>query len=414
MITRSTRLGRPVTRVLVIVIAFAAGVLVERYQRLLAPYDHAPHGLEKTFRPFWETWDLADKYYVDHDAVQPERMTRSAIDGMLASLGDYGHTSYLSKSEFEQLERTLAGNLEGIGVRMVVSNGRPTITNTLVGSPARAAGMKAGDVMLEVDGKALAGMPLERLVGLVHGEPGTTVKIKVVRQGNQQLDFTITRAKVDVPDVTWRMLPGLPIAHIAIQNFGRKVHDQLKEALDGAREKKAKALILDLRGNTGGIKDMAVAVSSEFLKDGAVLIERDAKNNRKTIPVRPGGAATDIPVCVIINEASFSSAEIFAGALQDHARGKLVGARTRGLGTVLNSFPLSDGSHVLLAVSEWLTPNGRQIWRQGISPDITVASPDPTAVLLPEAETELDAAALAKSGDKQLLKAVEILKVQIK
>ena len=286
--------------------------------------------------------------------------------------------------------------------------------STLLNSPARAAGLRSGDILLEVNGKPVAGLSLELIVSMVQGEPGTTVKLRLSRPGKPEpLDFTITRAKIDIPFVTWRMLPGSPIAHIAIESFGKQTSAQLKEALDGARQKNARGLILDVRGDSGGLKDQAVAVASEFLKDGNVFIERDAEDHRKPIPVVPGGSALDIPLCVLIDGGSASSAEIFAGALQDHGRGKLVGARTFGAGTVLEPFSLSNGGELLLAVYEWLTPNGRSIWRQGISPDIAVGMSEDADALLPENEADLDAAALAKSRDKQLLKAIEVLKEQL-
>src|SRR5207302_5289117 len=255
-------MSRPLALWTTIVAAFAAGVLIERYQYLLVP-DHAPPGVEKTFRPFWEVWNLADRYYVDHSAVQPERMTHAAIHGMLASLGDLGHTSFMTKGEFAQEENKLAGNMEGIGALIGFRERKPTIVSTFPGSPARAAGLKGGDVLLEVDGKPVANLALDRTSSMVRGEPGTTVKLRVARKGQTKpVELAIARAKVDVPDVTWRLLPGLPIAHIAIESFGKQAHAQLKEALAGAKAQGAKALIVDVRADTGGFKEQAVAVAS--------------------------------------------------------------------------------------------------------------------------------------------------------
>jgi carboxyl-terminal processing protease len=228
------------------------------------------------------------------------------------------------------------------------------------------------------------------------------------------LDLDISRAQVDVADVTWHLLPGIAIAHIAIENFGEKAHAQLLEALNKSQAQGVQALILDVRGNPGGLKDQAVAVTSEFLTEGDVFLEQDAQGRRNPVPVVPGAHAADIPVAVLIDEGTASSAEIFAGALQDHGRAKLVGTRTFGTGTVLQPFPLSDGSAVLLAVTEWLTPKGRHIWHKGISPDVEVALAEGTPILLPEMEGELDAASLAKSEDKQLQKTLELLRANIR
>jgi carboxyl-terminal processing protease len=338
-------------------------------------------------------------------------MTQGAIEGMLLSLGDVGHTGYLTADEFQNLESGLKGQMEGIGARLTVRNRRPTIVQTMPGSPARAAGLKPGDAILEVNGKSVANLSLQQIVEQVRGPADTEVSLRVAREGRARpLDVKIRRARVEVPDVTWHLLPGTPIAHVAIQNFGSQADTQLRAAVDVARRQGARALLLDVRGNPGGLKEQAVAVTSEFIADGTVFIQQDARGNREDVTAKSGGIATDIPLCLLIDEGSASSAEIFAGAIQDHDRGKLVGTRTFGTGTVIQPFRLSDGSAVLLAVAEWLTPKGRQIWHQGVSPDVEVALPAAATILLPDTEEGMDAAALARSPDKQLLKALDVLK----
>jgi carboxyl-terminal processing protease len=312
------------------------------------------------------------------------------------------------------MEDSLKGNLEGIGARMSVRRHQPTIAGVIPGSPAQKAGLQAGDVFMQVNGKDVAEMSLDRIAAMVRGPAGTEVHLKIFRPGDsKQLDFDITRAHVDVPDVTWHMLPGIPVAHVAVENFGDKAHNQLQAALSEARDQGAKAVIIDVRGNPGGLKDQAVAVTSMFLKSGVVFIEQDAQGKQTEVAVVPGGKWTDIPLCLLIDQGTASSAEIFAGAIQDHERGKLIGTRTFGTGTVLLPYRLSDGSAVLLAVAEWLTPKKRRIWHEGITPDIPVSMPEGASVLLPEAEGNLTAEELAKSDDKQLLKALQILKEQL-
>ena len=409
--SRSPRLPRSLP--IFLVAAFLAGALLER-TGLLPGSHRPPAGLGHTFDPFWEAWRLVDRYYVDRERVQPKTMTQGAIEGMLASLGDYGHTTYLTKEEFEGLESGLEGQLEGIGARITVQQRRPTIVSTMSNSPARAAGLLPGDVRVSVDGKPVGDLPLDRVVEMVRGRPGTTVRLRVIHKGQAKpVDLEITRARVDVPDVTWHMLPGEAVAHVAIQSFGKQADAQLREALDGARGQGARALLVDVRANPGGLKEQAVAVTSEFIGQGNVFLEKDAEGKETPVPVRKGGHALTIPMCVLIDEGTASSAEIFAGAIQDHRRAKLVGAKTVGTGTVLGPFKLSDGSAVLLAIAEWLTPNGRKIWHEGIPPDVDVALPEGAQPLLPEAEAELDAAGLAKSNDKQLLRGLQILKEQI-
>jgi carboxyl-terminal processing protease len=386
--------------------AFAVGVLLDRSG--LLPGSPVPRGLGSTFA---EAWRLVERRYVDRSAVQPARMTDGAIEGMLASLGDVGHTTYVTREELKELQQGLKGELEGIGARVTLRDHQPTIMDTVPNSPARAANLQPGDVILDVNGKSVANLPLQRVVEMVRGPAGTEVRLRLRRKGQAKpIDITIKRAKVDVPEVAWHLLPGVPIAHVAIHNFGNHADEQLKTAIKEAQQQGATKLILDVRGNPGGLKDQAVAVTSEFLTSGNVFIMKDAQGQETPVAVKPGGIAPDIPVCVLIDEGTASSAEILAGALQDHHRAKLVGTHTFGTGTVLEPFPLSDGSAVLLAVAEWLTPNGRSFWHKGIPPDIVVPLPPDATVLLPEAEGNLDASALKNSTDKQLLKAIEVLR----
>jgi carboxyl-terminal processing protease len=241
------------------------------------------------------------------------------------------------------------------------------------------------------------------------------VKINVMREGQAApVKLTITRGKVEVPSVSWRRLPGAPVAHLAIHGFNKHADAELKQALKELRAAGARGVILDLRGNPGGLKEQAVKVTSEFLTEGTVFIEQDAQGRRKEIPVVPGGAATEIPLVVLIDEGTASSAEICAGAIQDYARGKLVGMPTFGTGTVLEPFRLSDGGAVFLAVAQWFTPKGRKIWHHGITPDFKVELPEGAVILLPETEVSLTAEGLARSQDRQLLKGLEVLKAQLR
>jgi carboxyl-terminal processing protease len=285
---------------------------------------------------------------------------------------------------------------------------------TFPGSPARQAGLKPGDVILEVDGKPVNNLPLDQIVKMVRGPADTVVHLRVAREGDSKVhDLRIRRAHVDVPAVAWAMLPGHQIAHVALREFGNHADQELRAALSELRKAGARGLIFDVRGNPGGLKEQAVAVTSEFIQSGDVFLEQDAQGRRKAIPVKPGGTAIDLPLVVLIDGGSASSAEIFAGAIQDHGRGKLVGTKTFGTGTVLGSFELSDGSVVLLAIAQWFTPKGRKIWHEGITPDIEVDLPEGASYLFPEQEADMTPAALAKSDDRQLLRALEVLQQQI-
>jgi carboxyl-terminal processing protease len=401
---------------LFLLVAFALGVQVERHGWLPGGRGEEPPEARQTFRPFWETWRLVHKYYVDRESVNDERMTQGAILGMLATLGDLGHTTYLTKDEVERLQANLKGELEGIGASITLRKQRPTIVYTIPKSPARAAGLKPGDVLLQVDGQDVQTLSLQQIVQRVRGPAGSEVHLKVLRgDPGTPVELGIKRAKVDVPDVAWQMLPGVPMAQIAIRNFGERTDEQLRSALEQSQKQGAKGIILDVRGNPGGLKEQAVKVTSEFLKPGeTVFIQKDAKGEEKPVPAEKDGVAPDIPLVVLIDEGTASSAEILAGAIQDYERGKLIGARTFGTGTVLGEFQLSDGSAVLLAISQWLTPKGRQIWHKGISPDIEVPLPAGKSIVLPEAGEKMTTEELRKSEDAQLLRAIDVLKKELR
>jgi carboxyl-terminal processing protease len=207
------------------------------------------------------------------------------------------------------------------------------------------------------------------------------------------------------------MVPGTDVALVRLNQFSANLKDELEKALNEARPAGAKQLVVDVRNNPGGLLEQAIAVSSEFLKDGNVLLQEDAQGKRETFPVKPGGIATDIPMVVLINRGSASASEIFAGAMQDHKRATVVGETTFGTGTVLRPFELDDGSGLLLGTSQWLTPNGRLIRKQGIEPDVVVDIPITADLVTPIQLKEMTQAELLQSEDNQLLKALELLKV---
>jgi carboxyl-terminal processing protease len=398
-----------------VALAFAGGLLVAWSGVLPNPVTRQPALVGTTFKPFWEAWNLVEEHYVDRQAVNSRRMTEGAITGMLDALGDTGHTNYLTADEARRMTDDLEGHMVGIGVRLGERQGRPTVIAVLPDTPAQKGGLRPGDGLLKVDGKEVKEKSVAQIVEMVAGKADTEVQLTVSREGETEpVTLTLTRAEIKVPDVSWHMLQGRPLAHVGIQQFGQNADDDLRKAIEAARQQGARGLVLDLRLNPGGLKDQAVAVTSEFLKDGNVFIEQDARGRQTPVPVKPGGVATDIPLVVLIDEGTASSSEIFAGAIQDHKRGKLVGARTYGTGTVLQPYPLSDGSAVLLAVSEWLTPDGRRIWHEGITPDVQVALPPGATVILPDEAGRLSREELDRAGDKQLLKAIELLEDLLK
>ncbi len=400
------------TLVLLIVLGtgFTAGVAMERSSTLPGSLRTEPPDLTEQFSVFWQSWELVQHYFVDRSAVDPKEMTYGAIEGMLASLGDAGHTRFMTPEEAAFQSSDISGQFYGIGAELGQKDGYPVIVAPLDGSPAQAAGIQAGDIVVEVDGQTVSGMSLDRVVRMVRGPEGTTVTLKVIHPGQNSLtEIAIVRARIQIHPVSWAMIPGTTVAHLRLSQFTANAREEVVRALKELKAAGATALVLDVRSNTGGLLDQCEGVTSQFLASGNVLIERDANGNQKVHPVSPGGEATDIPLVVLVNRGTASAAEILAGAIQDNGRGQLVGETTFGTGTVLSTFRLSDGSALLLGTSEWLTPNGRQIWKQGVTPDVTVTLPPEAEPLVPRTEQAMSPEQLRSSSDAQVLKALELL-----
>jgi carboxyl-terminal processing protease len=358
-----------------------------------------------------EAWKIIDQNYVDREAIKDQTMTYGAISGMVSALGDTGHSRFQTPDDVRSEGISLSGEFEGIGAYVDMRNGFVVIVTPMDGSPAEAAGLKPGDIVIGVDGKDVTGLPLGDVVSKILGPAGTDVTLTIIDPATgEQRDVTITRAKIVLKDVTWAIVPGTTIAHIRLASFSGKVTDDLKQAITDAKAKGATAIILDLRNNPGGLLGQATGVASQFLGQGNVMQSKDAQGHVKDVPVESGGVALDLPVVVLINQGSASASEIVAGALQDAGRAQLVGQTTFGTGTVMTPFDLSDGSQILLATELWLTPKGRVIWHQGIVPDVEVKIDPNIRLLLPEALNLLSQAQYEASGDVQLFKAVELLK----
>ncbi len=220
----------------------------------------------------------------------------------------------------------------------------------------------------------------------------------------------MVRADVATVPVTWAMVPGTHTALIRLDQFSQGAADALKAALGDIKAAGADRFVLDLRGNPGGYVNEADAVASQFLKSGRVVfIERDAQGNETKHDVASGGLATDLPLVVLVDGGTASSSEIVSGALQDAGRAQIVGIKTYGTGTVLGEFPLSDGSALRVGTVEWLTPDGRQIWHQGITPDVVVERASDIAPLDPDQVGTMTPAQIAALTDPQLARALTLV-----
>jgi carboxyl-terminal processing protease len=357
-----------------------------------------------------QAYQIIQQNYVDRSAVQQTQLEYGAISGMVDALGDTGHSRFLTPQMVQQQNNFTKGSFEGIGAEVMMNNnGQVVIVAPFDGSPAQAAGVKAGDIMLKVDGVDLAGKSLSDAVNMVLGPAGTKVTITLQDPVTGAIrDVAITRAKIDVQNVSWTMLPGTTIADVRIAGFSQGVTNDLKKALTQIKTQGATGIVLDLRNDPGGLLTKQSG-NSQFLGSGNVLLVKDATGKQEAIQVKPGGLAVSIPLVVLVNQGTASAAEIVTGALQDAHRATVIGETTFGTGTVLNGFPLSDGSQILLATEEWLTPSGRVIWHKGLAPDITVSLANNITQFVPEAGNGMTATQLQKSQDAQLLKAISVL-----
>lgn len=351
--------------------------------------------------------------YVDRSELQSNSLTYGVISGMVNSLGDYGHSTFLSPEMVKELNSEERGEFKGVGVEIRIKSGRVVIVAPIDKSPAQRAGIQAGSVIVKVDGTDISGWPLNRVAERITGPAGTSVKLTILDpQSGRSRDITLTRASIKVNNVTWAQLPGTSIAHLRISSFNRNVGKDLRTALGQIRDAKMQGVVLDLRNNPGGLLDEAISVASEFLNGGNVLLVKDAKGHISPEPAKKGGVATKMPIVVLVNQGSASAAEIVAGALRDSRGAQLVGETTFGTGTVLGEFELSDGSALLLAIQEWLTPKGESFWHKGITPQIEVTLPQGTDPLIPENERTMTAAQFQATTDLQLLRALKVLDPQ--
>jgi carboxyl-terminal processing protease len=369
-----------------------------------------PSDAPADFGLFWEALGIVKDHYVDTSALGDENLTRGAIRGMVEALGDSGHTVYLTPDEVQAEVDALDGRVSGIGVSVDTRSGAPVIIAVFPGSPAAKAGLRPGDLIVSVDGKRADRAGLSDLLGRVRGAPGTSVTLGIEHPDGTREDVPMVREELSIPAASWSLVPGTTIADIQVTQFSNGAARETRRAVRQAIRAGATAIVLDLRGNPGGLVNEAIDVASMFLAPGdTVYQEQDRSGARQ--PVRTSGEplAADLPMVVLVDAGSASSAEIVAAALHDNGRARVIGEPTFGTGTVLNLFPLSDGSAIRLGVIEWLTPVGASIFEGGIQPDQVVGLPSGALMLIPSELDSMDARGFRASDDAQLRRAARML-----
>ena len=246
------------------------------------------------FDLFWQAWEIVHENFVDQDALEPTPLTYGAIEGMLEALGDEGHTAFLTPDELSEQREDISGTYKGIGASLGIRDSLPIIVTPFDGSPAEAAGVKAGDIILAVDGEDTTTWDVGEIVDHIRGPEGTDVVLTLVRvdgDDTESLDITITRGEIKIPTVNWAMVPDTDVALIRLSQFNANATDNIQEAVRAAEAAGVEAIILDIRNNPGGLLDQAIRVTSQFIGRGRAMQEEDAQGRRRAYRVRRGGGS---------------------------------------------------------------------------------------------------------------------------
>ena len=353
-----------------------------------------PDELPDALAPLWDAWvGLFQGFNTPERPLDSIELSRAAIRGLIDALDD-PHTAYIPPDRYEIDAPDFAGNYEGIGSE-IYRRGGQFILSPMRGSPATKSGLRAGDILLAVDGESVEGWTILEAVSHIRGLRGTMVSLEVLHLGEETpLVLEIERGTIKLESVTGNMTND-GIAYIRLSAFYGNSTSALVARLEEVQEQSARGVTLDLRDNAGGLLSTSVEVASQFLGDGLVVYQSEGKGKRTDFVADDGGVALDIPLVVLVNQFSASGSELVAGALQDRDRAVLVGVRTFGKGSVNRLRPLSDGGGLYYSFARWYTPNGRLIEGYGLEPDIVVAG---TA---------------AGRGDQQLDRALEVLRQEI-
>ena len=327
------------------------------------------------FNIFWQVWQLIQSDYVDKPVAEPQ-LFYGAMHGLVASLGD-PYSNFLEPQIAEDFAEELAGRFEGIGAEIGLKNDRLTIISPLPESPAEKSGLKGGDKVFAIDDFDTTGISLNDAVSRIRGERGTKVILNILRSGESDFrDITITRDTIKIVSVRQEMkttASGKNIAYIKITNFHADTSSRFRQAVNESLNSGAEGFIIDVRNNPGGFLDKAIELTSYWVPQGKIVVqEKFSENNVQSHIASGSPQLNEFNTVVLVNGGSASASEILAGALQDHGLATLIGEQTFGKGSVQDLKEFANGSALKLTIARWLTPNGRQIDGDGITPDIEI------------------------------------------
>ena len=326
------------------------------------------------FSLFWDVFETLPDKYIDKSAVDGQKFLYGAISGMVRSLGD-PYTAFLDPKQNEAVRDELSGSYEGIGIQIGFNKDkRLVVIAPISGTPADGAGISAKDLILKIDSRDTFDLTLPEAVDLIRGPAGTKVKLQLSQEGTDKpFDVVIARAQINIKsvEVDWRNTDRGEVAIVKVTRFGEKTNSEWDMAVSEIAQRDIFGIIVDMRNNPGGLLDSSIHVASEFMK-GTIVKEQFSDGRIASRAQDHEGRFLKMPLVVLVNSGSASASEIFAGAIKDARRAKIVGEKTFGKGTVQEPIELSGGSALHVTVAKWLTPAGKSINGDGIMPDVAV------------------------------------------
>ena len=349
-------------------LSFAAACAVQQLGQS-GNVDPTLDGLPPEFERLLEVWELLEGEHINGEKLDSQEVSDGAIRGMLDALGD-PYSAFYNAEQYKIATQDLKGFFEGIGAEVGIRNGLVTILAPMPDTPAERAGIRPGDIILEIEDESAEGISLMEAVNRIRGKKGTVVKLLILhRNDTDPVVINVERGVITLISVRINMGDN-GIGHLRIFNFAETTNKDLLNALKRFEDSGGTGIVLDLRNNPGGLLTSVVDVTSQFLEDGLVLYQIDAQGHRTDWKVKSGGKAKEIPFVVLVNEFSASASEVFTGAMMDHERATVLGGTTFGKGSVSNLWVLQDGSGVNFTIAHWFTPNGTLIEGEGLSPDV--------------------------------------------
>ena len=385
-------IGKYAAGIAIALVIFGAGFAVGKYQAVFKVCQ--PSDIDMSL--FWDAYNKLQEHFVDPAKIDTQNIIYGAISGMTKSLGD-PFTAFFNPQQAKSFEQDLQGSFGGIGAEVGIKEDMLTIIAPLPGTPAEKAGLRAGDIIVKINGESTVDKTVEEAVRTIRGPKGTHVTLSIFREGFREAkDFVITRDTIVIKDMEWKLQEG-GIAYIKISSFNQTLSANFKTAANQILNSGAQKIILDVRGNPGGYLETAQDIAGWFLQTGQIVITEDFGSDKESrvYKAEGNGSLSDYPLVVLIDKGSASASEILAGAVRDNRGVQLIGEQSFGKGSVQELISLADGQSFLkITIAKWLTPNGSSIAEVGLMPDVKITISDEDA---------------AADKDTQLEKAIEII-----